>query len=123
MVVNHAVAAAPLFCPASAPSDWGMTKPGKLESVRVLAYLAGDKLDDNALPSGPPDREWTRAGALYQSWVMNTGAPKTVYQVDCLYTGTDRYLRLDAAHVKRCLAKWRLRRTAPVAGSLVFRCE
>lgn len=123
IVIMHCAAAAPLVCPARAPSDWGMVAPGKLESVRVLAYLAGDKLDDEALPSGPPDREWRRAGVLYQSWAMNAGAPQTVYQVDCLYTGTNRYLRLDAARVKQCVAKWNLRGTALVEGSLVFRCE
>ena len=122
-VMAYPATAAPLRCPERAPNDWRMATPGKLESVRVLAYLAGDKLDDNALPSGPPEREWTRADVLYQSWTMNAGAPNTVYQVDCRYSGTDHYLRLDARRVMQCVAKWHLHGKAVVAGSLTFRCQ
>jgi len=122
-VMAYPATAAPLRCPERAPNDWRMATPGKLESVRVLAYLAGDKLDDSALPSGPPDREWTRAGVLYQSWAMNAGGSNTVYQIDCLYGGTDRYLRLDAVGVKQCVAKWSLHGKLPLKDSLAFRCE
>lgn len=116
-----AIGAASLRCPLHAPPDWQIAD-GRLESVRVLAYLAGDALNNDALPSGPPDREWKRDGKLYQTWEMNAGAPQAVYQVDCLYSGTTRYLRLDAAKVKRCLARWRLRGEKVVQGSLVFDC-
>lgn len=116
-----AAAAGLLRCPLHAPPDWGIAD-GRLESVRVLAYLAGDTLNEDALPSGPPDREWKRAGKLYQAWDMNAGAPHAVYQVDCLYSGTKRYLRLDASKVKRCLGRWHLRGEKVVQGSLVFDC-
>jgi hypothetical protein len=115
-------AAASLSCPPQAPLEWRIDN-GQLEAVRVLAYMAGDTLNEEALPAGPPDREWRRDGMLYQSWVMNEGAPQTVYQVDCLYSGTQRYLRLDAAKVKRCLGRWRLRGEKLVQGSLAFECK
>ena len=119
---SDAAAAAPLSCPPQAPPAWRIAD-SHLEAVRVLAYMAGDTLDEDALPSGPPDREWRRNGLLYQSWAMNEGAPPAVYQVDCLYSGTQRFLRLDASKVKRCLGRWRLREKQVVQGSLVFDCE
>ncbi len=117
-----AAAASSLRCPLHAPSEWRIAD-GRLESVRVLSYLAGDTLDEDALPSGPPDREWKRDGKLYQAWEMNAGPQQAVYQVDCLYNGSKRYLRLDASKVKRCLGRWRLRGGKVVQGSLIFECE
>jgi hypothetical protein len=121
-IAFDAAGAASLACPPQAPSEWRVAN-GRLEAVRVLAYLAGDTLNEDALPSGPPDREWKRDGILYQSWEMNEGAPQAVYQVDCLYSGTAHYLRLDASKVKRCLGRWKLRDKKVVEGSLVFNCE
>jgi hypothetical protein len=114
--------AAVLECPANAPSEWRVGK-ARLDRARVFAYVPGSKLDERALPEGTPDKEWQIGGALYQSWNMKAGATPMIYQVDCLYVGTPRFLRYDARLASRCLAKRRVRRDVLVAGSLEFRCR
>jgi hypothetical protein len=114
--------AAVVECPANAPAAWKVGK-APLERARVLGYLPGDKLEEKALPEGPPDKEWQRRGTLYQQWDVKAGAPPMIYQVDCLYTGTSRILRLDADRVAQCVGKQRVRGETIVPGTLEFRCQ
>lgn len=98
------VAAAPLSCPQVAPSTWSLPA-ARLDSVRVLSYPADQPMvSGEALPILAPDREWTRANILYQRWNINFDAPHYLFQVDCLYAGTQRYLRMDLPRVKQCTA-------------------
>ncbi|MGX9733403.1 STY0301 family protein [Janthinobacterium aestuarii] len=97
-------AAAPFSCPQAAPLTWDLPA-ARLDSVRVLSYPANQPpANGAALPILAPDREWTRAGTLYQRWNINFDAPHYLFQVDCLYTGTERYLRMDLPGVKQCTA-------------------
>jgi hypothetical protein len=114
--------AAVLECPANAPSDWRVGR-ARLDRARVLSYLPGARVDEKALPEGTPDKEWQTGGALYQSWNMKAGAASMIYQVDCLYVGTPRFLRYEARRATRCLARRRVRREGLMAGSLEFRCR
>jgi hypothetical protein len=110
--------ARPLTCPATAPAGWGAAH-SRLESIRVLSFRAGRTRDENtALPIMAPAKEWERAGVLYQTWNMNVDVPAFTSQVDCLFSGTTRYVRLDAGSVKRCLAKQHLRSKV-----FTFRCD
>jgi hypothetical protein len=38
---------------------------------------------------------------------MNTDAPQFADYVDCLYSGTEKYVRLDASKTRECRARWR----------------
>jgi hypothetical protein len=114
--------AAVLECPANAPSDWRVGR-ARLDRARVFAYLPGTKLDERALPEGTPDKEWRMEGALYQSWNMKPSNASMIYQVDCLYVGTPRFLRYDARRTERCIARRRMRGEALRPGSLEFRCR
>ena len=114
--------AAILECPGNAPSEWKVGR-ARLDRARVFSRLPGARLDEKALPEGAPDKEWQMGGALYQSWNMKAGAASAIYQVDCLYVGTPRFLRYDARLAARCVAKRRVRREVLVAGSLEFRCR
>ena len=100
-------AAAPVAsvsCPQAAPSTWNLPA-ARLDSVRVLSYPADQpRVSGEALPILAPDREWTRANILYQRWNINFDAPHYLFQVDCLYAGTQRYLRMDLPRVKQCTA-------------------
>ena len=97
-------AAAPLSCPQAAPLTWNLSA-ARLDSVRVLSYPADQPpTDGDALPILAPVREWTRAGTLYQRWDINFDAPQYLFQVDCLYAGTERYLRMALPGVKQCVA-------------------
>lgn len=123
LLLTFGLANAAVFeCPANAPSAWKVGK-ARLDRVRVLGYLPGDKLDEKTLPDGPPDKEWQRGGILYQSWNVKAGAPPMIYMVDCLYAGTGRFLRLDASQAGECVAKSKMRGQAPVPGTLEFRCR
>ncbi|WP_099378165.1 STY0301 family protein [Janthinobacterium sp. BJB426] len=100
-------AAAPVVsvsCPQAAPSTWNLPA-ARLDSVRVLSYPANHPpVDGEALPILAPIREWTSAGTLYQRWDINFDAPRYLFQVDCLYATTERYLRMDLPGVKQCVA-------------------
>ena len=106
MAMQYA-AAAPVVsvsCPQAAPSTWNLPA-ARLDSVRVLSYPADrPPVDGEALPILAPIREWTRAGTLYQRWDINFDAPRYLFQVDCLYATTERYLRMDLPGVKQCVA-------------------
>ncbi|MBW3508488.1 MULTISPECIES: STY0301 family protein [Janthinobacterium] len=106
MAMQYA-AAAPLVsvsCPQATPSTWKLPA-ARLDSVRVLSYPADrPPVDGEALPILAPIREWTRAGTLYQRWDINFDAPRYLFQVDCLYAATERYLRMDLPGVKQCAA-------------------
>jgi hypothetical protein len=118
LLLVSAALARPLTCPTTAPSEWG-TVNAPLESVRVLSFRTGANRDeDTALPIMAPVKEWQRAGVLYQTWNMNVDAPAFTYQVDCLFNGTARYVRLGVGSVKRCLAKQHLR-----SKTFTFRCD
>ena len=67
--------------------------------IRRYAPAAGE-----ALPILAPDKEWTRNGTLHQRWDINFDAPEYLFQVDCLYAGTKRYLRMALPGVKQCVA-------------------
>ncbi|NHQ94316.1 hypothetical protein [Janthinobacterium lividum] len=98
------VAATSLSCPQAAPLSWNLPA-ARLDSVRVLSYPANQPpVDGEALPILAPIREWTRAGTLYQRWNINFDAPHYLFQVDCLYAATERYLHMDLAGVKQCTA-------------------
>lgn len=106
MAMQYA-AAAPVVsvsCPQAAPSTWNLPT-ARLDSVRVLSYPANQPpVDGGALPILAPIREWTSAGTLYQRWDINFDAPRYLFQVDCLYAGTERYLRLDLPGIEQCIA-------------------
>ncbi|WP_035821881.1 hypothetical protein [Janthinobacterium sp. RA13] len=106
MAMQYA-AAAPVVsvsCPQAAPSTWNLPA-ARLDSVRVLSYPADrPPVDGEALPILAPIREWTSAGTLYQRWDINFDAPRYLFQVDCLYATTERYLRMDLPGVKQCVA-------------------
>lgn len=51
-----------------------------------------------------PDNERERGGKLLQTWRMNADAPHYAYKFDCLFSGTERFLRIEAPAVKRCTA-------------------
>jgi len=100
-------AAAPIAsvsCPQAPPSSWNLPA-SKLDGVRVLSYPADQPpAAGEALPILAPDKEWTRNGTLHQRWDINFDAPEYLFQVDCLYAGTERYLRMALPGVKQCVA-------------------
>ncbi len=49
-----------------------------------------------------PTTQERRGGRIHQAWSMNSDAPAFVYKIDCLYTMTDKFIRIDAGQVKRC---------------------
>lgn len=119
--VQHTPATA-ISCPPYAPQEWSERKL-RLESVRVMVYLTGDVLDEEALPSGPPDREARVGQQLYQTWITASDSPEVMYAADCLYERTGRYLRFDLKGTSQCTARWRMSHAKPVAKSLSFRCN
>ena len=109
---------APLSCPQYAPAQWKLANVA-LNAVRVLSYPADQPLvEGEALPIMAPFDEVERKGVVYQTWNMNFDAPNYRFQVDCLYSGTERYLRIDAPDVKLCTAMWGQRRK-----KFSFKCE
>lgn len=94
-----------LTCPASAPVAWGVPH-ASLTAVRVLSYPSDQPPEDDGSSSAmAPFRQWRHKDHYYQSWNMNFDAPRYTFQVDCMFTGTERFLRLDASKAKRCVAK------------------
>jgi len=122
MLVGCSAHAAVLECPINAPADWKLPK-SRLDRARVLSYLPATRADERGLAEGLPDREWQLGGTLYQSWNMKAGRRAMIYQVNCLYTGTNRFIRFDARSTARCLAKRRVRSDALMPGSMEFRCR
>jgi hypothetical protein len=122
LLMSSLANSAVLECPANAPPAWKVGK-ARLDRARVLAFLPGDKLDEKALPDGPPDKEWRQGSILYQSWNVKAGVPPMIYQVDCVYAGTSRFLRFEANRVGECVAKWKMRGETPEPGTLEFRCR
>jgi hypothetical protein len=107
--LTHAVV---LECPINAPAEWKVAK-SRLDRVRVLGPSS----------EGAPEKEWQMVGTLYQAWNMKAGAPRASYRVDCLYTGTPRFIRFDARSVGRCMGKRRVRADTLMPGSMEFRCR
>ena len=108
---NAAAPLASVSCPQAAPSTWKLPA-ASLDGVRVLSYPADQPpADAEALPFLAPVSEWTRAGTLYQRWNINFDAPQHRFQADCLYAGTERYLRIDLPRVKQCIATIQQRTT------------
>jgi hypothetical protein len=105
----HAVV---LECPINAPAEWKVAK-SRLDRTRVLGPSS----------EGVPEKEWQSGGILYQAWNMRAGAPRVTYRVDCLYTGTPRFIRFDARSVGRCVGKRRVRADTLMPGSMEFRCR
>jgi hypothetical protein len=105
----HAVV---LECPINAPPEWKVAK-SRLDRTRVLGPWS----------EGVPEKEWQTGGTLYQAWNMKAGAPRVSYRVDCLYTGTPRFIRFDARSVGRCVGKRRVRADTLMPGSMEFRCR
>ncbi|WP_156328143.1 MULTISPECIES: hypothetical protein [unclassified Massilia] len=101
-----------LECPVNAPAEWKVAK-ARLDRVRVFGPGS----------EGLPDKEWQAGGVLFQSWKIKTGARRAAYQVDCLYTGTPRFIRFDARSTARCVAKRRVRADTLMNGSMEFRCR
>lgn len=104
--------AAPLECPVNPPAEWKVPK-ARLDRARVF----------NGSSEGMPDREWQMGGTLFQSWNLKAGQRTMMYQVDCMYAGTPRFLRFDARKVARCTARRRVRADTLMAGSMEFRCR
>jgi hypothetical protein len=104
--------AAVLECPSNAPPEW-KTPKAKLDRVRVFGPSS----------EGVPEKEWQTGGTLFQSWNMKTRSRRAAYQVDCLYTGTGRFIRFDARSTARCVAKRRVRADALMTGAMEFRCR
>jgi hypothetical protein len=107
--VAHAI---DLECPLNAPAEWKVAK-SRLDRTRVLGPWA----------EGVPEKEWQTGGTLYQAWNMKAGGPRVSYRVDCLYTGTPRFIRFDARSVGRCVGKRRVRADGLMPGSMEFRCR
>jgi hypothetical protein len=94
-----------LTCPASAPAAWGVSD-APLTAVRVLSYPTDQPPEDDGSSSAmAPFRQWPHKDHYYQSWNMNFDAPRYTLKVDCMFSGTERFLRLDASKTKRCVAK------------------
>jgi hypothetical protein len=121
LVVGYSAQAAVLECPVNAPADWKLPK-SRLDRARVLSYLPATRADERGLAEGLPEREWQVGGTWYQSWNMKAGRRAMIYQVNCLYTGTSRFVRFDARSTARCMGKRRVRGDALLAGSMEFRC-
>jgi hypothetical protein len=104
--------AAVLECPTSAPPEWKAPK-ARLDRVRVFGPSS----------EGTPEKEWQLGGTLFQAWNMKNRTRRAAYQVDCLYTGTGRFIRFDARSTARCVAKRRVRADGLMTGSMEFRCR
>lgn len=117
MQKNHAICAAfslalsnsasgdGLTCPTSAPAAWDVPQ-ASLTAVRVLSYPADQPPEDDGSASAmAPFSQWRHKDHYYQSWNMNFDAPQYSFKIDCIFTGTERFLRLDASKTKRCVAK------------------
>jgi hypothetical protein len=88
-------------CPATAPASWGVGA-AKLAGVEILSQPKGEKIDETAPPSLMPDETKITGGILRQYWTMNDSGAGWDFFVDCRYAGTTRFLRIEAAGVKRC---------------------
>lgn len=96
-------AAAALSCPSTAPLTWQLG-PGPLVDVQVISYPAGDKVDySHTLPLMVPDEQKDSGGVFYQTWFMNTDAPKFTFEFVCVYKNIDRKLPVPAPGVTRCV--------------------
>jgi hypothetical protein len=96
-----------------------------LESVRVISYPASEIPGrDRDYYAAPPWSEREKSGYIYQTWHMNGDVPDFRYEVDCVYSGTGRYVSLDVSGTRQCVARWRARRDhGVVARSLSFSCK
>ena len=122
LLIAGSAQAAVLECPINAPADWKLPK-SRLDRARVLSYLPSTRADERGLAEGLPEREWQVGGTLFQSWNMKAGRRAMVYQVNCLHTGTNRFVRFDARSAARCVGKRRIRGDALMPGSMEFRCR
>jgi hypothetical protein len=116
---------AKIACPYNPPADWA-TAGSRLDAIRVLSFPsdAPPLKPGDPLPTMVPDDESTSPdGIIHQTWNMNADAPKFKYQIDCLYTGTERFIRMDAAGVKRCDARFRLSHSDQTVSKPGFKFE
>lgn len=111
--------ASPLTCPAVAPDAWGL-KNAPLLSVRILSAPDAVPPDKGTLPIIAPEQE-KHGSVIEQRWNMNVDAPKFGDFVDCLYRGTERFVRLRADQTRSCVARWRVHGNDNTLIS--FRCE
>ena len=120
LMVSLPASGKPFSCPSSPPATWNLAD-ARLNSVRVLSFPVGEPpMDEQALPIMAPFHERLQGKILYQTWNMNFDAPRYKFQVDCLYSGTERFLRRDAPGVKQCVA----RSTPKASGNLIsFTCH
>lgn len=111
-------------CPANAPVSWGIGQKA-LESVRVMSYPVDVTPNaDREYYATPPWQERESAGQIFQTWFVNRDLAEFRYEVDCVYEGTSRFVRLDVDGVRRCVARWRARGDhGVVPRSLVFSCD
>ncbi|MCG2585603.1 hypothetical protein [Massilia sp. TS11] len=124
MSAPHTQTAKLQACPRFAPRSWNIgSKP--LETIRVISYPRGTTLgNDRDEYDGPPWEEIEKSGFIYQTWIMNEDAPAFIYEVDCTYAGTERYVSLDVANARKCTGRWRARRDHGVVPfSLIFSCR
>jgi hypothetical protein len=110
--------AAVLRCPPAAPQDW-KAGPSPLVDVQVLSYPAGEKIDySGTLPLMAPDRQTQKNGITYQTWFMNTDAPKFTFEFLCVYKNIDHKLPVPAPDVSRCVMTFTAKKKV-----LGFRCS
>lgn len=116
-------AAGQLACPKVAPEAWGIGQKA-LESVCVMSYPANDSLGpDREYYAAPPSEEREKDGYIFQSWQINADGAEFKSEVDCVYAGANRYVSLDVATMRKCVARWRARRDhGVVPHSLIFSC-
>lgn len=121
--IAASASAAPVACPQISPGAWAIgRKP--LESVRVMSYPVGETLGrDREYYATPPWDEKEHAGFIEQTWHVNE-TPEFKYGVDCVYAGTDRFVQLNTAGSRTCVARWRARSdNGVVPRSLKFSCR
>jgi len=123
MVMHCAASAAQVACPRVAPQSWAIG-PRQLESVRVMSYPAMEALGpDREYYATPPWEERERAGFIEQTWHINESR-NFKYDVDCVYSGTKRFIQLNLADARTCVARWRARSDhGVVPRSLQFSCR
>lgn len=123
MIVSCAASAAQIACPQVAPKLWAIgRKP--LESVRVMSYPAKETLGlDREYYATPPWEEKERTGFIEQTWHINESRDFK-YGVDCVYSGTERFVQLNIAGARTCVALWRARNDhGVVPRSIKFSCS
>lgn len=89
------------YCPARAPSNWGLHGPAPLNQVAVLSQPVDQPIDDRSPPSLVPDRGFSQGTVWHNIWLMGDEAGWSHF-IECRYRGSDRTPRLPADGLQRC---------------------